>query len=142
MRGTLHRIPPAKPPRKRALKTDEDRLQQACIAWLRAQLPQVLCFAIPNGGARSKAVAGILKATGVRAGAPDLCVALPGGRVLWIEVKTAEGRLSPDQRKFHAALQDREHDIVTVYGFEEFRQAFVNAGIWFPRGAKIIGDKS
>lgn len=134
MRGTVHRIPSG-PPTRRALKSAEDRLQEACVAWARTQMPSLLIFAIPNGGARSKAQGGILKATGVKPGAPDLCAVLPGGRCLWLEVKTPEGRLSPDQRKFHAALAERGHTVVTVYGFDEFRQVFVRAGIWTPRGA-------
>jgi hypothetical protein len=80
--------------------TEEDRLQRDIVAYLRAILPPPgLVFAVPNGGARSKATAGILKATGVTAGVPDLIMVAPNC-LLFAEVKTAKGRLSASQREF------------------------------------------
>lgn len=57
-------------------------------------------FAIPNGGARSKAVAGKLKAEGVRAGVLDVMLPVPrgGSAGLWIEFKSKVGYPTPDQR--------------------------------------------
>lgn len=58
-----------------------------------------LIYAIPNGGPRNKASAGKLKAEGVRAGMPDLC--LPIGRdrfhALYIEVKVTPNTPTPSQ---------------------------------------------
>lgn len=51
----------------------EESLHRACLAHLRATLPKPwIAFHVPNGGGRSKAEAGILKAMGVLAGMPDL----------------------------------------------------------------------
>ena len=74
----------------------EAALQTAIIDWLR------LCvspwtFHCPNGGLRGKAEAGRLKKQGVLAGIPDVGVPLPGGQILWIEVKKPGGRLSPER---------------------------------------------
>lgn len=56
----------------------EEQLHKACVAYLQASLPKPwLCFHVPNGGGRSKAEAGILKAMGVVAGMPDLFVMGP-----------------------------------------------------------------
>ncbi len=56
----------------------EEKLQRACVGYLRAALPKPwLCWHTPNGGGRSKAEAGILKAMGVLAGMPDLFVMGP-----------------------------------------------------------------
>lgn len=56
----------------------EEQLHKACVAYLRASLPKPwFCFHVPNGGGRSKAEAGILKAMGVLAGMPDLLVMGP-----------------------------------------------------------------
>lgn len=59
-------------------------------------------FAIPNGGRRSKAEAGRLKAEGVRAGVHDLfCSVERGGyHGLYIEMKASEGRISDKQREW------------------------------------------
>lgn len=44
-----------------------------------------MLFAIPNGGPRAKSAAGKLRAEGVRAGAPDLFLAVPGYEVLQVD---------------------------------------------------------
>ena len=56
----------------------EENLHKACVQYLRASLPKPwLCWHTANGGGRSKAEAGILKAMGVLAGMPDLFVMGP-----------------------------------------------------------------
>lgn len=61
------------------MRRPEDALQKSLVAHLRAHLPPPwLVWATPNGGGRSKAEAGILKAMGVMAGIPDLYVLGPG----------------------------------------------------------------
>jgi hypothetical protein len=60
------------------MKRSEEALHKACVAYLRASLPKPwLVWHTPNGGGRSKAEAGILKAMGVLAGMPDLFVMGP-----------------------------------------------------------------
>jgi hypothetical protein len=84
--------------------------QAALIQWrdyARRVDPRIgMLFAIPNGGARSKRTAGRLKAEGAAAGVPDLCLpvatATHGG--LWIELKTASGRVRPEQQTWIDAL--------------------------------------
>jgi len=68
--------------------------QAALISWWAIAhkafgLPEYALLAIPNGGMRNKAVAGKLKAEGVRAGIVDLVlpVSRKGYHSLWIEMK-------------------------------------------------------
>jgi len=82
---------------------------------------------VPNGGARSKAEAGILKGMGVRAGVSDLCFALPvvvpGGRViagLWVEVKADEGKTTDDQEAFHVRVESSGYETSIVRNLDEF----------------------
>jgi VRR-NUC domain len=82
----------------------EARKQAAIVGCVRTVAPQVRVFAIPNGGYRTKAEAARLKWTGVVAGVPDLCVLAPVGRVFFLEVKTAVGRLSDAQREIFDSL--------------------------------------
>ena len=111
--------------------TPEDRIQQAIVGWLRVVLPPTaLVFAIPNGGARSKATAGILKATGVRAGVSDLLVIVPGvPRLICAEVKTAKGRLTPEQRDFGALVEGAGHVFVVWRSVEDARATLSDLGI-------------
>jgi len=113
-------------------KTPEDGLQIACVAWARAQCPHVMVLHIPNQGKRSKAYGGVLKAMGLKRGAPDLVVVLPEQRVIWIEMKTEAGTLDPDQRKIHAQLRERGHVVEVARSLDEFRQVFVDYGLWIP----------
>lgn len=52
-----------------------------CVGWFRLQYPAVgkLLFAVPNGGARSRTEAAIMKAEGVTAGVTDLILLLGRG---------------------------------------------------------------
>lgn len=106
----------------------EESLHRACVAYLRAALPKPwIVWHTPNGGGRSKAEAGILKAMGVLAGMPDLLICGPwvrdlpshiaaDTRLIAIEFKAppkrlrsgalskAQPRLSPAQRARQADL--------------------------------------
>ena len=108
--------------------------QAALFRWAalasRAHPELRLLYAIPNGGARSKATAGRLKAEGVRAGVPDVCLPVPrnGLGALYIELKRpggvpgrAKGALRPAQREWLAALQDAGNAVAVAYGWEQAR---------------------
>lgn len=79
-------------------------------------------FAIPNGGHRSKAAAGKLKAEGVQPGVPDLFLAWPwnGRPGLFIEMKRAKGgSLSAAQKDWHERLIRDGYAVVTCKGSRE-----------------------
>lgn len=87
----------------------------------RQQPELALFFAVPNGGHRSKAAAGKAKAEGVRRGVPDYLFPVPrGGHIgLAIELKAADGRESPEQRVFLAALRRHGWRAVTCHGWAQ-----------------------
>ena len=66
-------------------------MQRMCVGWFRLQYPAVgkLLFAVPNGGARSRTEAAIMKAEGVTAGVTDLILLLGRGgfNALCIEMR-------------------------------------------------------
>ena len=62
----------------------------------------VIYFHCPNGEARSKRTGAKLKAMGVRPGVADICLVLPGGASAFLELKSKNGRTSPEQRIFRA----------------------------------------
>jgi hypothetical protein len=101
------------------MKTEHEE-QRELVKWFRQTYVQVLIFAIPNGGARSIATAGRLKAEGVVKGVPDLFV--PAWE-LWIEMKrTKGGSLSPDQNLMHLYLKSVGYQVIVAKGFEDARQ--------------------
>lgn len=87
------------------LKHPETELQKAVINFIRLALPGCVCFHVPNGGARSKREAAILKAMGILPGIPDVWV-IYGGQVLTIELKAGKGKTTEAQRQI---LADLEH---------------------------------
>ena len=101
--------------------------QRELVRWFRQSWPGVRIFAIPNGGARSKATAGRLKAEGVSSGVPDLCI--PAWR-LWVEMKrTKGGSLSPEQKDWIAYLESVGFCCIVVKGADDAKRqisAFFN----------------
>lgn len=88
--------------------------------WMRNKDERIgLLFAIPNGGHRAKATAGRLKAEGVTAGVPDLClpVAASGYGSLYIELKTERGRIQPTQHDWIARLNQYGQCAVVARGW-------------------------
>jgi len=85
----------------------EARLQIAVINYIRMAFPDVLCFAVPNGGARKKNSEGVpieaimLKKMGVLAGVSDLLLFWNGGYGA-IELKRPDktAYMSPAQIEF------------------------------------------
>ena len=74
----------------------EHDIQKAIITYLRYALPGAVIFAVPNGGQRNVIVAKKLKAEGVLAGVPDICI-IYRGKVFFAEVKNEKGRLTENQ---------------------------------------------
>jgi hypothetical protein len=87
------------------LEADE---QKELVSWFRQTYPDVLIFAIPNGGSRHALEAINLKAQGIVPGIPDLYV--PEWR-LWIEMKRTKGwELSEEQEKIRRYLIEKCND--------------------------------
>ena len=114
--------------RKRPTQS-EHHLQVECLRWLRLQYPDILCYAIPNGGQRNTIVAAKLKEEGATAGVPDLHIPVPRGRYasLYIEMKNGKaGRLSDHQKEIIPRLQAYGNKVVVCRNFEEFQQEITN----------------
>lgn len=78
-------------------------------------------FAVPNGGWRAKRTAAAMKAEGVKPGVPDYLLPVRRGEHvgLAIELKTATGRPSPEQRAWLAHLAGQGWHAVIARGWEE-----------------------
>jgi hypothetical protein len=112
----------------------EHEEQRELVRWFRQTYKGVRIFAIPNGGQRSRAAAGRLKAEGVSAGVPDLFVPAWG---LWIEMKRQKGGVvSSEQKDWINYLQSVNHVCIVGKGAEAAKAAIsdfheINEGkIW------------
>lgn len=120
------------------MREEEHNIQCACVRWFNLQWPQYrgLLFAIPNGGARSKATAGKLKAEGVVPGVADLILLVPKLMMiemnpfiicgLCIEMKTAKGRQSPEQKEWQEMVESKGYKYAVCHSLDEFMDTINN----------------
>jgi VRR-NUC domain len=105
----------------------ERRHQVALIKWVRevkdAYPVLNLLYAVPNGGYRNIYVARKLKAEGVRAGVPDLCLpaARRGYHGLYIEMKSEEGVATKEQKAFLRSVLEEGYCAVIAEGVDQAR---------------------
>jgi len=87
----------------------EQSLQIAVVDLLRIALaPPAAFWSTPNGGLRTPREASLMKATGQRAGVPDLWV-MWAGNLGGIELKAPQGRLSPEQIMWRGITEANLH---------------------------------
>lgn len=102
----------------------ESQIQQQCVKWFRLQYADLalLLFAVPNGGARNKLEAGIMKGEGVTAGVADMLFLFPNAEHhgLCIEFKTPKGRQQDSQKRFQRKVEAFGYRYEIVRSFEEF----------------------
>lgn len=107
------------------MKHLESKLQQSCVTWFRYQYHSIsdLLFAIPSGGYRNITEAKIMMGEGVTPGIPDLMLAVPKGiyHALWVEMKSAKGKLSKSQKHMIALLKEQGYAVAVCYNFDEFK---------------------
>lgn len=119
------------------MTNEEHNIQSACVRWFGYAHPELrgLLFCVPNGGARSKATAGMLKAEGVVAGVSDLILLVPRCRAsitenkaasieinhaLCIEMKTAKGYQSPEQKIWQRLVEEHGYKYAVCRSLDEF----------------------
>ena len=104
--------------------TEHDH-QKIFVAWVRRNYPDLVLFAIPNGGIRDAITARKLKEEGVLAGVPDLFIA-DGKPGLFIEMKTPAGRVTEIQNEVMGRLRKNGYPCAVCYGFEQAKVALVD----------------
>ena len=99
----------------------ESVLQTACVKWFRLQYPDLIIYAVPNGGSRNVREAQRLKAEGVLAGVADLVVLLPQGKSLYIEMKVKGNRRTDNQKDFQQKAEALGYKYYVCYSFDQFK---------------------
>lgn len=119
---------------------NENSLHRTVVQYLKLSLPNDAFFFHPaNGGyALGKRTAGNLKAMGLVAGVPDICI-VHGGRFYGLELKApgtlhgnsmkGRGYLTPTQRDCHARLSEAGAEVVTAWTLEDVQHALQVWGI-------------
>lgn len=98
----------------------ESSEQISFVNWFRIKYPELIIFAIPNGGNRNLLEAKRLKDEGTLSGVSDLCCLLPNGKTLFIEFKKQKGGVvSKNQKEFFKNLDRLGFDYFVAYGFKD-----------------------
>ena len=124
---------------RRQPSDEEHRIQVSCVRWFRLKYPHLFArlFAVPNGGRRDKVTAAKLKAQGVKAGIPDLQLAMARGGYfgLFIEFKATpphDAEVSKSQKDMLAKLQEQGYLAIVCRGMNE-AMAQIGAYLDLPR---------
>lgn len=105
--------------------------QSALVAWAgtmtRVHPELALLYAIPNGHAVGYKAGRRANREGRRKGMPDLCLPVPGGpyHALYVEMKTATGRVTAEQSAVHDELRTYGNAVVVARGWDEARAAIL-----------------
>lgn len=117
---------------KRTERGEQIALLQKCRILSHRYPALSLLHHIPNGEKREGRDGALLQALGVRAGMPDLHLPVPGDGYasLYIEMKTATGRLSKVQEEVHAELRAAGNHVCVCRSVEEaWRMIALHLGI-------------
>ncbi len=112
-------------------KKTEHTEQVALFNWAKrkeSRHPQLaLMFAIPNGGKRHVVTAKKLKASGAKAGIPDIFLPVPHGEKhgLWIELKVGKNKPTKEQDMWLSNLAGEGFATAVCYGFDEAKDTIV-----------------
>jgi hypothetical protein len=118
---------------KKAIKqkpVTESVLQSQCVAWFRAQHPEIIIFAIPNAAKRSFALAARMRKEGMVSGIPDLFIAKDSREGifqmyngLFIEMKRSDSeKTTANQDYYLQKLQEAGYKTAVCHSFDEFQQ--------------------
>ena len=108
------------------MRLRESHTQQAIVKY--ARMLGLHCFSVPNGAHVSEKNRLRLKAEGLMPGIPDLFIAQPcaGYAGLFIEVKSARGRLSSVQEEQIDRLSKNGYMCVVVFSVADAIKAIEN----------------
>ena len=105
-------------------RPNESDEQIALFEWVGYQLkkyPELgLLYHIPNGGHRHATTARRLKAEGVKAGVPDVCLPVARGAYhgLYIEMKAGKNKPTQNQERWLNALDEQGYYTAVCVGWE------------------------
>lgn len=107
----------------------ESTIQQQITSYLSAR--GIFYFSIPNEGIMTVlkifkipdkicyAIMNFFKKMGLTPGMPDIAVIPEKGTLIFFEVKNEKGKVSPNQKIIHAALERLGFDVYVVRSVEE-----------------------
>lgn len=110
-------------------RSPEESLQRAVADYLDTVLPQgYKWFHPPNGGGRSKAEAGALRAQGVKRGVPDVII-VGDGKLYAVELKVGKNTISTEQMEWLDHFRENGFEAGVAKSVDDVRAFLKGAGI-------------
>ena len=110
----------------------EHQDQVALFKWMGkavAFIPQLaVAYAIPNAARRSPRQGARMKAEGLRAGVPDICIPAPIGKYCGLYIEMKAGKNKPTEAQLHwiEALGIVGHRVEVCYGEQAAKDIILN----------------
>jgi hypothetical protein len=107
------------------MRKEEDILQYEMVRWFRNEYcysSKYILFSVANEGLRLNGA--VMVSLGLLRGAPDMVLLGPEGRVVFIENKKSDGRLTRDQINFKEYCDEMGHEYVLCRDVADFRRIF------------------
>lgn len=105
---------------RKPARLTEHGIQVACVNWFKTTHPKWIILAIPNAAHRSPHLGRMMKDEGLLPGSPDLVIFAPGGKVLFVEMKTKTGRLQDTQKSFQLKAKSLGYTYIVCRSLDEF----------------------
>jgi hypothetical protein len=100
----------------------EGRLQQNCVVWMHNTHPQYRSLFFEINNTSENAREGMRhRCLGRVKGVADTCLLVPGGKPIFLEFKTPEGKQSPAQAEWESRIRLAGYNYEIVRTEEEFR---------------------
>lgn len=100
----------------------ESKIQQECFMWFHNSFPALRMRLFMNyNNPPNKIQGAMLKGMGLVAGVADMSLLLDGGRIAFIEFKTADGKQSPKQVEFQAVCNQLAIPYHIARSFQDFQ---------------------
>ena len=114
-------------PLTKTIPAPEHIEQVRFINWFKDNFkePDYIIFSVPNGGKRGKFEAKRLKDEGLMSGVSDLII-LHHSKILFLEMKRTNTKLSPSQKKFFEKLKKQNIDFIVGYGATDASQKILD----------------
>ena len=103
------------------MNKEEAKIQQQIILYWNHNFTHLdKCLFAVNNNSGSRISGAINKALGVKTGISDLILILPNTKILFIEIKTPNGKQSKDQINFESLCKQMGHIYIIIRSLEEF----------------------
>lgn len=98
----------------------ENDIQRQCVGWFRTQYPKCIIAHHRNEGTANPRQVNAWKSLGYVPGIADIECVFPGGRLLYIELKTPKGKVRDTQIAFSQKCEAIGIPYHVVRGLDEF----------------------